>query len=139
MPPPPGRVIEYFAGRRGTLSQLTPEDLTFNDRLWRKACGLPDEMSREEELIAAQDARFPGARGALCVTGRCTDVLAPERRVTHKSACDEPGCRSCARCGRLFWPRRPQTIHCSSACRQKAYRLRANGATPARTEEVSVQ
>src|SRR5215469_12850074 len=42
LPPSPERVAEYFRTRRGTLSELSAGDLEFNDRLWRKICGLSD-------------------------------------------------------------------------------------------------
>jgi hypothetical protein len=67
--------------------------------------------------------------------------LEPELRVTSKS---EPGDRraerqQCAVCGRLFRPWRPQAAHCSRACRQKAYRLRATRSIPSDTGEEAVR
>jgi len=84
LPPSPERVAEYFRTRRGTLSELSAGDLEFNDRLWRKICGLSDG----EPDIAAQDARLFGAGGApgVSVAVRPTDVLAPNPRVTYQPA-----------------------------------------------------
>jgi hypothetical protein len=53
--------------------------------------------------------------------------LEAERRVTPKSGAGDKDDkrRACAMCGRLFRPWRPQAVHCSGGCRQKAYRKRS--------------
>ena len=45
---------------------------------------------------------------------------------------DSVGCyrRFCCNCGREFYAGRPEARHCSSACRQNAYRQRRRAGAP---------
>jgi hypothetical protein len=112
LPPRPSAVVEYFRRRRCSLNQLTAEDLTYNDWLWRQACGL---SGGREADIAAQDAlcrrwRGPGAR---------------------KSGGDSSGGRSpksyiCEDCGGRFVAKR-RARFCSTRCQVAAYRAGKRG------------
>jgi hypothetical protein len=61
----------------------------------------------------------------LTCSRRCTERAAIARkRVTHEE-------RTCEGCGRNYVPTRSDARWCSSACRQRAYRLRAKGGAEA--------
>jgi hypothetical protein len=108
VPPPPWRVAEYFAGRRGGLSQPTDEDLAHNDRLWRKCCGLPDDS---EPGIAAQEGLSAGADGAP-VSEAATETAPPTRR-SKSYICED--------CGGQFVAKR-RARFCSVRCQVAVFR-----------------
>jgi hypothetical protein len=120
LPPTPAAVAAYFAQRRGTLSELTPEDARHNDRLWLVgACGLSES---EAEALLTSDQRpaaamplEPSAEAAGEGNGLPGYPSTPALSVTRNSA-------ACATCGSAFRARRSTARFCTTRCRMVAHR-----------------
>jgi hypothetical protein len=65
------------------------------------------------------------ARFAVC-SEHCSRVAVAERQRARAQQRKKPAPeqRACAVCGQLFAPKRRDAVHCSPACKQKAYRDR---------------
>jgi hypothetical protein len=111
LPPPPSAVAEYFRLRRSTLKQLTPEDLSFNEALWRR---LPDTAAPNGPPLAA---------GVSEMAYMASDDV---EAASEETAVPAPRCGGC---GREYRPTRPWAKFCSPACEQRARRARRRAGT----------
>jgi hypothetical protein len=115
LPPTPTAVAAYFAQRRSTLTELTPEDARHNDRLWLVgACGLSESEAaalvgdlHQAPAMPLEAAQEP----ADARNGQSQHPSTPELSVT-----------ACASCGASFRAQRSTARFCTTKCRMSAHR-----------------
>jgi hypothetical protein len=142
---PDGPAEVSIAGLRGAMRYASfhaAAQVTYTEGATRSVARVryreyPGADEGEETAPAECPKTVPGAgkdRGEPTLDGS----LEPERCVTSKTADRDNGSASqpCSICGRPFRPWRPTALHCSGACRQKAYRLRATSSIPPDTGEA---
>jgi hypothetical protein len=122
LPPTPAAVAAYFKQRRGSLTELTPEDARHNERIWLVgACGL------SESEAAALMAGAPSPAAAMPIGAALEAENGGSRAEEVMPVIQGPDPR-CNACGQHFQPRREWSRYCTVNCKQRAKRARRVGA-----------
>lgn len=141
LPPTPAAIALYFIRRHGTLTELSPDALRHNDRLWTiVTCGLseneldPALIDTEKEPVQTAVGEQDAAEGMADRGNLLTAIQRPttqgipaskRSRRLHRARCRPSS--TCETCGDAFEQKRGPASKfcpgCRKGARQEAARL----------------